>query len=81
MFRIAGLTDAGLPQRRPNASNPPNAAEGRARNKAAHKARKADADRNDSAPVVHEAGVMMVTGSHRPDELNVWVVGNGDHSA
>lgn len=44
MFRIAVLTDAGLPKRRPNASNPPNAAEGRARNKAAHKARTAVAE-------------------------------------
>lgn len=41
MFRIAVLTDAGLPKRRPGASNPPNAAEGRAR-KRAERTAKAD---------------------------------------
>ena len=56
-FRIGGITSAGLPKRVPQATEPPNAAEGRANAKAAHKAR-SRARGTDPAPFVPEDGVI-----------------------
>lgn len=69
-FRIGGITSAGLPKRIPNATEPPNAAEGRANRKAAHKAESRKRG-TDPAPNVAEDGVIYRTGTNGPDEIHV----------
>lgn len=68
-FRIGGITSAGLPKRIPNASEPPNASEGRAKAKAAHKAKSRERG-TDPAPNVDE-GLIYRIGTNGPDQIDI----------